>query len=210
MSGQYKVTDLYSFVTIPKLPATTLDFIVSKKKQQLIDIALNLFISEGFHATGIDRIVEVSGISKTTMYRHFQSKEVLIRDALFTFSQHLQAAWELDDPHLLSTQQLLLARFDELEDLVQSKHFSGCVFLNASAEYPDEENLIHRVAIAHKAASLAETKRRLASIEDTDDNLALTIELIYEGVIARLLVQQDLGLIQTAKKAVTALLKSKQ
>jgi AcrR family transcriptional regulator len=187
-----------------------LDFIVSKKKQQLIDIALNLFMSEGFHATGIDRIVEVSGISKTTMYRHFESKEVLIRDALLAFSQRQQAAWELDDPHLLSAEQLMLARFDELEALLHSQHFSGCVFLNASGEYPDEKNLIHQVAIAHKAASLAETKRRLASIEDADDNLALTIELIYEGVVARLLVQQDLGLIQTAKKAVTALLKPKQ
>ncbi|PKH02170.1 TetR family transcriptional regulator, partial [Psychromonas sp. MB-3u-54] len=181
---------------------------MSKKKQQLIDIALNLFMSEGFHATGIDRIVEVSGISKTTMYRHFESKEVLIRDALLAFSQRQQAAWELDDPHLLSAEQLLLARFDELEALVQSKHFSGCVFLNASAEYPDEDNLIHRVAIAHKAASLAETKRRLATIENTDDNLALTIELIYEGAVSRLLVQQDLGLIRAAKKALTALLKS--
>ncbi|WP_198134726.1 TetR family transcriptional regulator [Psychromonas ingrahamii] len=182
---------------------------MSKKKQQLIDIALNLFMSEGFHATGIDRIVEVSGISKTTMYRHFESKEVLIRDALLVFSQRQQAAWEFDEPHLLSAEQLMLARFDELEALVQSKHFCGCVFLNASAEYPDEESLIHQVAIAYKAASLAETKRRLASIEDSDNNLALTIELIYEGVVARLLVQQDLGLIQTAKKVVTAVLKSK-
>jgi len=195
---------------IAKLPATTLDFIVSKKKQQLIDIALNLFMSEGFHATGIDRIVEVSGISKTTMYRHFESKEVLIRDALLVFSQRQQAAWELDDCHLLSAQQLMFTRFDELAALLHSKHFSGCVFLNASREYPDEQNLIHQVAIAHKAASLAETKRRLASIEDADDNLALTIELIYEGVIARLQVQQDLGLIQTAKRAVSALIKAKQ
>jgi len=183
---------------------------VSKKKQQLIEIALNLFMSEGFHATGIDRIVEVSGISKTTMYRHFESKEVLIRDALLAFSHRQQAAWALDDDHLLPKQQLMLARFDELAALLRSKHFSGCIFLNASREYPDQENIIHRVAIAHKAASLAETKRRLASLGDTDDNLALTIELIYEGVIARLQVEQDLRLIETAKRAVVALIEAQQ
>jgi AcrR family transcriptional regulator len=179
---------------------------VSKKKQQLIEIALNLFMNEGFHATGIDRIVEVSGISKTTMYRHFESKEVLIREALLVFSQRQQAGWERNDYQLLSAEQLMLARFDELEALVQSKHFSGCIFLNASGEYPDEENLIHQIAIAHKAASLAETKRRLASIEGADDDLAVIIELIYEGLVARLQVQQDLGLIKAAKKAVAALI----
>ncbi|MFT6914195.1 MAG: AcrR family transcriptional regulator [Motiliproteus sp.] len=183
---------------------------VSKKKQQLIEIALNLFMNEGFHATGIDRIVEMSGISKTTMYRHFESKELLIRDALRVFSQRQQSAWASDNDHLVSAEQLILARFDELEALVQRKHFSGCVFLNASGEYPDENNLIHQVAIAHKAASLAETKRRLASIENTDDNLALTIELIYEGVVARLQVQQDVALIQNAKRTVAALMTARQ
>lgn len=67
-----------------------------------------------------------------------------------------------------------------------------------------------RQAIAHKAASLAETKRRLAAIEDADDHLALTIELIYEGVVARLQVQQDVALIQAAKKVVAALIRAKQ
>ncbi|SIS73258.1 TetR family transcriptional regulator [Neptunomonas antarctica] len=188
---------------------------MSKKKQQLIEIALNLFMNEGFHATGIDRIVEVSGISKTTLYRHFESKEILIRDALLVFSQRQQAGWQRDDYQLLSAEQLMLARFDELEALVKSQHFSGCIFLNASGEYPDEDNFIHKVAIAHKVASLAETKRRLAFIEDADiegshTNLASIIELLYEGLVARLQVQQDLGLITTAKKAVAALLKAKE
>jgi AcrR family transcriptional regulator len=178
---------------------------LSKKKQKLIDVALELFMTEGFHATGIDRIVAVSGISKTTMYRHFESKDILIRDALAVFSQRIQASWVMEEYE--SAEEQLLARFDVLLELVNNNQFHGCVFLNASGEYSDEQNLIHQVAIAHKQASLVETQRLLASVKGVDMNLALTIELIYEGVVARLQVQQDVLLIEAAKKAVQILLK---
>ncbi|MEH6534347.1 MAG: TetR family transcriptional regulator, partial [Photobacterium frigidiphilum] len=161
----------------------------------------------GFHATGIDRIVAESGISKTTLFRHFESKDILIRDALAAFSQRIQMSWIVEECENAEAQ--LLARFDVLLELVNNNQFHGCVFLNASGEYPDEQSLIHQVAIAHKHASLAETQRLLAVIKGIERDVALTIELIYEGVVARLQVQQDTVIIEAAKKAVQLLLNIK-
>ena len=54
----------------------------SQRREQLIDTAIDLFAKHGFHATGIDRILAVSGVSKKTLYRHFRSKDELILAAL--------------------------------------------------------------------------------------------------------------------------------
>ena len=54
----------------------------SARRQQLVETALELFSREGFHATGIDRILAVSGVAKRTLYHHFRSKDELILAAL--------------------------------------------------------------------------------------------------------------------------------
>ncbi len=53
-----------------------------KPKERLLVNALELFSLRGFHATGIDTILTQSKVAKTTMYRHFSSKEDLIVSAL--------------------------------------------------------------------------------------------------------------------------------
>ena len=52
------------------------------KRDQLIEAALELFQREGFHATGVDRILAEAGVAKMTLYHHFRSKDELILAAL--------------------------------------------------------------------------------------------------------------------------------
>ena len=52
------------------------------KRDHLIDIAMRLFSRNGYRATGIDVVLAEAGIAKTTLYRHFESKEELIVAAL--------------------------------------------------------------------------------------------------------------------------------
>ena len=60
----------------------------SLKREQLLDIAIGLFNERGYHASGIDLILEEAGIAKTTLYRHFETKEDLIVTALKTIDEH--------------------------------------------------------------------------------------------------------------------------
>ncbi len=48
------------------------------KRDLVIETAYRLFKRDGFHATGIDRIIAEAGVAKMTMYRYFPSKEELI------------------------------------------------------------------------------------------------------------------------------------
>ena len=52
--------------------------IVMSAKEKLIESATKLFYSNGFHATGIERILQDAKVSKMTLYRHFKSKDELI------------------------------------------------------------------------------------------------------------------------------------
>ncbi|WP_051768281.1 TetR/AcrR family transcriptional regulator [Sphingobium sp. DC-2] len=48
------------------------------RRRHLLDVARRLFISQGFHQTGVAQIATESGIKVGQIYRDFQSKEAII------------------------------------------------------------------------------------------------------------------------------------
>lgn len=61
-------------------PRTAVQFeeIRENRKQQIMKAALELFASEGYHASSIARIAGYAGISKGLLYNYFSSKEELL------------------------------------------------------------------------------------------------------------------------------------
>ena len=49
----------------------------SNAKEKLIEAASDLFFEQGYQATTIDHVIERSGISRPTLYAHFNTKEEL-------------------------------------------------------------------------------------------------------------------------------------
>ena len=47
-------------------------------RERILTTANELFYSEGIRAIGVDTVVERSGVSKTSLYRVFESKDALI------------------------------------------------------------------------------------------------------------------------------------
>ncbi len=54
----------------------------SKKKDDILKTAEELFYKHGFHSIGVKRILEEAGVATMTMYNHFASKEDLIKEIL--------------------------------------------------------------------------------------------------------------------------------
>ena len=48
-----------------------------RRRQQLLDVSLNLFADRGFSATTMDDIAEAAGVTKPLLYQHFESKRAL-------------------------------------------------------------------------------------------------------------------------------------
>jgi Transcriptional regulator len=57
----------------------------SRKRQIILEGAIRVFIKKGFDASSMDEVAEVAGVSKRTVYNHFQSKESLFQAIVADF-----------------------------------------------------------------------------------------------------------------------------
>src|SRR5262245_27391645 len=55
---------------------------MSRTREKLLRVAVELFARNGFHAIGLDAIIDGAGVSKQTFYNHFESKDDLVMAAL--------------------------------------------------------------------------------------------------------------------------------
>jgi AcrR family transcriptional regulator len=155
------------------------------RREELVESAMKVFGCNGFHNTGLDLILKDSGISRMTLYNHFKSKDELIIAALRrrdeTFRNNLMKFVEssTQDPA-----ERLLAIFDALDAWFNEENFHGCMFINASAEFCDQDSPPRRVAAEHKLEILRYIQELCASANLVDpEELAQQINLLVEGSI---------------------------
>lgn len=87
---------------------------INAKRQTILDAATSAFRDEGYECTSMDRIAELAGASKRTVYNHFGSKDALFQAVvarLVDASVALeQLAWDPERP-----------LEDQLADFAQAK-----------------------------------------------------------------------------------------
>src|SRR3546814_14625010 len=50
----------------------------AQTRQRIVDVALGLFVDQGFDATTVDEIAEQADVSPRTFFRYFPTKEALL------------------------------------------------------------------------------------------------------------------------------------
>ena len=180
------------------------------KRDELVRNAKAIFYRNGFHATGMDMIVAETGISKTSMYKHFRTKDDLIlatlrlRDEEFRNWLFRRMAEQDATPR-----EQLLAMFDALGEWFDQPDFRGCMFIKASSEYQEAENAIHAQCTEHKRL-LFDQLRDIAKAAGAVDpaTLAQHLLLLKEGAIVTAHLGNRSGTIQNAKTAASALIEA--
>lgn len=158
---------------------------MSKKRQLLIDTALELFYHQGIHSVGINEVLKVSGVAKRTLYSHFESKDALIHAALEQRHANFMRWLESSLINIESNQQLIDKLFDGLNFWFNNEakvlgEFRGCFFINTSAEFSDFDGEIAKYCAFHKG----EVKRFIQSkLIDDNPQLLDTICIVKEGAI---------------------------
>ena len=180
----------------------------STKRDHLIDTALELFSRDGFHATGIDKILSESGVAKMTLYNHFKSKDELIlavlrrRDETFRnwFMRTVEASAE-------APRDRLLAIFDALEQWISQEGFCGCTFINATAEFGAHGEAIRGCCAEHKRLVL-DYLEELATAAGAQNPAALAFDLslLAEGAIVTAQVMGSKDAARKAKRAAEILI----
>ena len=72
------------------LATTNLDH-VTPRRQQILDIAAELFAARGFHGVSVAELGSACGISGPALYKHFQSKDAMLAEMLVSISETLLA-----------------------------------------------------------------------------------------------------------------------
>jgi AcrR family transcriptional regulator len=137
-------------------------------------------------AVGIDRIVDEADVAKTTLYRHFRSKDDLVAEVLNRHHQLWLRDWlepktyERGD----SPAERLLAIFESLDDWFGDKDFRGCLFINSLTETHDRSSIVGRASI-RAIADVYDLLERLAVDAGASEpkRLARQIHLLMRGSI---------------------------
>jgi AcrR family transcriptional regulator len=178
------------------------------KRDELVRKALQVFYRDGFHATGMDKLVVETGVSKTSMYKHFRTKEDLIlaalqlRDESFR-EDFLRRISELSD----TPAGQLIASFDALGEWFSEEDYRGCMFIKAGAEFQEEDHPIHKQSAEHKQILLDHFTdlARQAGARDPE-HLACQIVLLQEGAIVSAVFLKSCNPAQGAKAAAQILM----
>jgi AcrR family transcriptional regulator len=182
--------------TLPRMPDVTRSKtaaelfgvfqVPARGRGRLVATAVELFYRHGFNAIGIDRVIAEAGVTKTTFYKHFESKTdlmvaaVALRDAWEVGAwQHAARALAGDDPRAQ-----LVALFDVLDVWFNDTAFGGCMFLNAASEFPNPHDPVHRAAAKHKRANWSWVRGLAERAGASDpDGFADLYMMTFEGAL---------------------------
>lgn len=179
----------------------------TNKRDLLLGTAERLFYTEGYHATGIDRILSESGVAKMTLYKHFKSKDELILAVLEARQQPMIERLR-EARSKLPPRKALLAVFDGLNNMIHNPNaFCGCLFINAAAEYQDREHPIHQRAAAYKAQFQQHLRELLEAAEAPQPHqLARQLQYLVEGALSMAHIEGPADQALLAKSAADQLL----
>ncbi len=182
----------------------------AEKREHLIDVAAQLFNRYGYHGAGVDRVIAESGIAKTTLYRHFKSKDDLVVAVLRRVDQQfLDTMRTTVDAAAKDPQDKLLATFDFLETWFATSSFHGCPFVSAAGEYGDRSNPVFQEAVLHKRLMLAYFEELARGAGLSDPRLvAEEISLLHEGATAVAHINGDPAAAGRAKAVAARLLRA--
>src|ERR1700729_2654776 len=179
-------------------------------RERLIETAIELFYQEGIRAIGIDTLVARSGLSKSSLYRTFASKEEVI--AAFAKEQN-RRFWEWWDEtttgHAGSPRQQIEALFEGIAGQIANPQFRGCPFINLATEFPDPQHPGTAIACSNKR----EVSKRLRTLaralgardhRQLGDQLALLIDGAYGHAVTLGAAGLRRELIEMAKLLIDA------
>lgn len=172
-------------------------------RERILATASELFYREGARAVGVDLVVERAGVAKTSLYRHFRTKDDLIAAFLAREDEQFWQKWDsVAERHRADAQAELDAHMRWIGERIGRKNYRGCPQLNMAAEFPEADHPARVIAASHKQ----ELRRRLRGIADRlgvrrADDLAAQLLLLVNGAFVS-------GQVIGAEEAVPVLLTS--
>ncbi len=152
-------------------------------REKVLQTACALFYQHGVRAVGVDLVVEKAGVAKTSLYRHFATKDDLIAAFLEREDADFWGTWDrVAGRHADDAAAELDAHLAWIGERAGRANYRGCPQINVAAEFPEPDHPARKVAAAHKR----EMRRRLKEISQRlgvsrPDELAGQLSLLING-----------------------------
>jgi AcrR family transcriptional regulator len=152
-------------------------------RARILETACRLFYQHSVRAVGVDLVVEKAGVAKTSLYRHFGTKDDLVAAFLKREDEDFWGTWDgIAEKHADDAAAELDAHLEWIGKRVGRSNYRGCPQINVAAEFPEPDHPARKVATAHKR----QMRKRLKDIAERlgvprPDELAGQLSLLING-----------------------------
>ena len=182
-------------------------------RNRILKAADRLFYQNGISQVSIDQIAEQAGVTKKTIYYHFDAKDTLIA-AYLQYRDDTTLHWLIAQAEAAgdNTDDQINALFAGLTGWAQSSAFEGCPFARAASD------LAHRPGHPALAVGAAHKKKHLDWLIDLaqraenaePDLVGKQLLVLIDGAIATTLITADPTYFDAARRAALLLLAAGQ
>lgn len=153
-------------------------------RERVLETAYELFHRNTLSTVGVDRIVAEADVAKTTLYRHFPSKDELAVSVLRHHGDVWMSGWleQVVAQSAESPGARILALFDAFDEWFRRDDYEGCLFVRALLETRESSHPVNAAAL-EGLGSVRELVTGLAEEAGAEDpsELALQIQLLLLG-----------------------------
>lgn len=176
------------------------------KRAQLLDQGVYLLMNQGYHATGINEIVNAVHVPKGSFYSYFDSKENFAAEAI---SHYIEPFIELLTRHLQHSQvdplTALKNYYAELIVEVKNNGYKGgCLLGNLMGEIGDTSELcnqalksaVERYKLLQYKALLQAQKEGTVRTDKSAEIMANLLVNNWQGALLRMKIEQSVQPLQ--------------
>lgn len=150
--------------------------------ERVLATASRLFYEHGVRAVGVEWIVAESGVAKTSLYRHFRTKDELIAAFLEREDREFWAQWDaVVSPVAGNPMRELMALLEWIGQRVSRNGYRGCPQINVAAEFSSADHPARKIRVRHKEAMFERlrilvSRAGIGSADDVAHQIALLID----------------------------------
>jgi AcrR family transcriptional regulator len=163
-------------------------------RERILECASSLFYRQGVRAVGVDLVVAQAGVAKTSLYRHFRTKDDLIVAFLEREDIDFWATWDgVAAQHADDPAGELDAHMRWIGERLSRSNYRGCPQINVAAEFPEQDHPSREVARAHMQGlrSRLEVIAKRLDVPRTDVLAAQLALLINGAFVSSELLRDD-------------------
>lgn len=189
--------------------ATTSSSATAEVRDKILETASDLFYKHSVRAVGVDLVVEKAGVAKTSLYRHFGTKDDLVASFLEKSDRNFWAGWDAAvQPHEDDPRAELDALMTWIGEKAGNPSYRGCPQINIAAEFPEHDHPARKVSRRNKREMRQRLKRIAEGLGVADpDRLAGQLSLLINGAFVSTLLfkpREAVPLLRAAADALVA------